>query len=95
MVDFEVTRDLPPPIGQLNDEERQFILEALPALAAGDERPLLLALKDLLESRVSEQEYEEYQELFESDQRAILQRVAEQIPDLTGVRLAPHPDRQE
>lgn len=79
--------ELPPPIGQLSEEEHQDIASSLPALATGDDAPLLQVLKELLESRVSEQEFDDYQEFFERDRRAILQRVAKQVPELAGVHL--------
>lgn len=87
MMEFDITRDLPPPIGQLSEEEHQHLIDALPLLATGDDGPLLRALQDVLEDRVSEQEFGDYQLFPDEDQREILQRVAEQVPDLAGIHL--------
>jgi hypothetical protein len=87
MLEFEVTRDLPPPIGQLNDDEREWIVDTLAALRSGDVEPLEFALQAVLEARITEQEFSDFL-LFDTDDRlAILQRVAEQIAELAGVRL--------
>jgi hypothetical protein len=87
MLEFEITRDLPPPIGVLNDGERVWLTEALAILATGDEGPLERALQQILENRISEQEFDDFL-LFEwEDQREILQRVAAQVPELAGIHL--------
>lgn len=87
MMEFEVTRELPPPIGQLSDAEHQQLVDALPVFAMGDDGPLVQVLQDMLEDRVSEQEFGDYQLFVEADRRAILQRVADQVPALAGIRV--------
>jgi hypothetical protein len=87
MMEFQVTRRLPPPIGALGDQERRDLVDALSALATGDDRPLLCSLQDILENRVSEQEFGDYQLFCDEDQREVLQCLAEQVPELAGVRL--------
>jgi hypothetical protein len=87
MMEFQVTRRLPPPIGQLSGEERQHLVDALAVFAMGDEGALLRSLEEVLENRVSEQEFGDYQLFCEEDQREVLQRLAEQVPELAGVRL--------
>ncbi len=87
MLEFDVTRALPPPIGQLNDDEREWIIKALAPLRSGDAGPLEMALQEVLEQRISQEEFGDYLLFAVEERRAILQRVAEQIPELSGVRL--------
>jgi len=87
MLEFEVTRDLPPPIGELSADERGWIVDALALLRSGDTEPLERALQEILEYRVSLEEFGDFLLFAPEDRRTILQRVAEQVPELAGVRL--------
>lgn len=86
-MEFDVARDLPPPIAQLNGEERAWLAEALAAAADSDGDSILWVLQGILESRISEQEFEDYLLFEPEDQQAILQRVADQLPELDGMRI--------
>lgn len=44
--------NLPPPVGELRPVEIEILYAALPALALGDNRPLLNALEAILHARV-------------------------------------------
>ncbi len=92
MLEFEVTRNLPPPIGELSGDERGWIVDALVCLRSGDTEPLERALQEILESRVSEEEFGDFLLFTLEDQQAILQRIAEQVPELAGVRLNHAPE---
>jgi hypothetical protein len=89
VLEFEVTRTLPPPIGQLADDERTWVIDALVPLRSGDAGPLERALQEILEQRISQAEFSDYLLFAVEDQQAVLQRLIEQVPQLSGVRLAP------
>lgn len=89
MPEFDVTRSLPPAIGQLADDERAWIVDALIPLRSGDVGPLELALQKVLEQRIPEAEFDDHLFFAMKDRRALLQCLVEQVPELSGIRLTP------
>ena len=72
--------DLPPPVGELTPVEIEIVDATLPALALGDNTPLLDALEAILHARANQQEWERYQGLSSDEKLDVLNQVRDQIP---------------
>lgn len=72
--------DLPPPVGELTPVEIEILDAALPALALGDDTPLLHALEAILHARVSQHGWETYERLPQDEKLAVLDKVRARIP---------------
>lgn len=70
----------PPPVGELTPVEIEILDAALPALALGDNTPLLNALEAILHARMDQQGWETYERLTEEEKYAALDKVRKEIP---------------
>lgn len=67
-------------IGELTPIEIEILDATLPALALGDDTPLLRGLEAILHARASEGDWARYERLAQRDKAAVLDGVRSQIP---------------
>jgi len=72
--------DLAPYIGPLTPLEIEILDATLPALAMGDDTPLLQALETILHARISPGHWARYERLSGAEKAAVLDGVRAQIP---------------
>jgi hypothetical protein len=69
-----------PPVGELMPVEIEILDATLPALALGDDTPLLQALEAILHARVSQHQWDAFEHLSQDGKLAVLDQVRAQIP---------------
>jgi len=79
----EMYFDFAPPVGELTPFEVEILDSTLPAVALGDDTPLLHAMEEILYARVSRGGWETYQRLPQDEKLAVLDKVRARIPLLT------------
>jgi len=79
----EMYFDFAPPVGELTPVEIEILDATLPAVALGDDTPLLHAIEAILHARVSQGGWETYERLPRDEKLAVLDKVRARIPLLS------------
>ena len=69
-----------PPVGEITPVEIEILDSTLPALALGDDTPLLRALEAMLHARVDAQGWQHYEALSPDAKREVLDGIRSEIP---------------
>jgi hypothetical protein len=69
-----------PPVGELTPVEIEILDSTLPALALGNDTPLLDALEAILHKRLDERDWERYLALSPEEKQAVLDGIRSEIP---------------
>ena len=72
--------ELSPIIGELTPVEVEILDSTLPAIALGDDTPLLNALEAIVRTRLSRDEIETYERLPPDEKGRVLDKARSQIP---------------
>jgi hypothetical protein len=75
-------QDFPPPVGPLSPVEFELIQAIMPALATGDNGPLLEVLEAILHTRASAAQWAAYEQLDADEKLAVLQQFEQDIPGI-------------
>lgn len=76
----EMYFDFAPPMGELTSVEIEILDATLPALAMGDDTPLLRGLEAILHARVTQGDWDSYERLLPDEKLAVLDKVRARIP---------------